>query len=320
MVISPEQENLLTLCAVRQGKALLDWHLLARTCQTPAGLEALLSGEIPEDSAAARRCLPTLRTALAGDGIEDARARARHEIEAADSAGAELVTVLDQHYPANLRLVPNLPPFLFHRGPLQPQDARSVAVVGTRNATDDGLKRAARMARGLVEHDVHVFSGLAKGIDASAHRATLEAGGRTVAVMGTGIAAPVYPAENRPLAKRILEAGGALISQFWPSSPPAQWTFPRRNVVTSGATLGSIVIEASSTSGAKMQARIASEHGKQVFLLRSLAAAQPWARKMLDDGRAVEVTELDDVLQRLATPERIQQASQQRIQLALAVK
>ncbi|MGW1002127.1 DNA-processing protein DprA [Streptomyces sp. NPDC001118] len=320
MVISPEQENLLTLCAVRHGKALLDWYLLARTCQTPAGLEALLNGEIPEDSAAARRCLPTLRASLAGGGIEDARARARHEVEAAEQAGADLVTVLDQHYPANLRLVPNLPPFLFHRGPLQPQDARSVAVVGTRNATEDGLKRAARMARGLVEHDVVVFSGLAKGIDASAHRATLEAGGRTVAVMGTGIAAPVYPAVNRPLAQSILDGGGALISQFWPSSPPAQWTFPRRNVVTSGATLGSIVIEASSTSGAKMQARIASEHGKQVFLLRSLAAAQPWARKMIADGRAVEVAELDDVLQRLATPERIQQASQQRIQLALAVQ
>ncbi|MGW2686287.1 DNA-processing protein DprA [Streptomyces sp. NPDC001414] len=319
MPITPEQENLLTLCAVRHNDSLLDWHLLARTCQTSAGLDALLDGEVPEDSAAAKRCLPILRGALA-EGLDDARARARHEIDAAESAGAELVTVLDRHYPDNLRLVPNLPPFLFHRGPLLPRDARSVAVVGTRKASADGLKRAARMARGLVENNVAVFSGLAKGIDSAAHQATLDAGGRTVAVMGTGIAAPIYPAENRPLARRILDAGGALVSQFWPSSPPARWTFPRRNVVTSGATLGSIVIEASSTSGAKMQARIAAEHGKQVFLLRSLAAVQPWAQAMLEEGRAVEVSELDDVLRRLATPERIQQASEQRIQLALAVQ
>jgi len=319
MIMSPEQENLLTLCALHHRDAPLDWHLLARTCQTTAGLDALLTGEIPEDSAAAHRCRPSLRAALAG-GLDDARARARHEVDAAARADAELVTVLDAHYPNNLRLVPNLPPFLFHRGPLLPQDARSVAVVGTRTATPDGLKRAARVARGLVEHDVVVFSGLAKGVDASAHQATLDAKGRTVAVMGTGIAAPVYPAENRPLANRILENDGALISQFWPSSPPAKWTFPRRNVVTSGSTLGSVVIEASSTSGAKMQARIAAEHGKQVFLLRSLAAVQPWARTMLDEGRAVTVTELQDILKRLTTPERIQQASQQRIQLALAVQ
>ncbi|WP_327359615.1 DNA-processing protein DprA [Streptomyces sp. NBC_01304] len=318
MNLSQEQENLLTLCALRHEDHTLDWHLLARTSQSPAGLEALLNGDIPEESTAARRCLPILRGALA-EGLDDARARAETELEAAEKAGAELVTVIDAHYPDNLRLVPNLPPFLFHRGPLQPTDARSVAVVGTRNATDIGLKRAARMARGLVEHDVAVFSGLAKGVDAAAHQATLDAQGRTVAVMGTGIAARIYPAENRPLADRILAEGGALLSQFWPTSPPAKWTFPRRNVVTSGATMGSVVIEASSTSGAKMQARIAAEHGKQVFLLRSLATAQPWARKMLDEHRATEVTDLDDVLQRLTTPERIHQASQQRIQLALAV-
>ncbi|MEH0612298.1 DNA-processing protein DprA [Streptomyces scabiei] len=92
------------------------------------------------------------------------------------------------------------------------------------------------MARELVEHEVVIASGLAKGIDAAAHQATLTAGGRTFAVMGTGIAAAIYPAENRPLAGAILAAGGALLSQFWPTSPPAKYTFPRRNVVTSGTT------------------------------------------------------------------------------------
>ncbi|GGV70213.1 hypothetical protein GCM10010277_80990 [Streptomyces longisporoflavus] len=180
------------------------------------------------------------------------------------------------------------------------------------------MRRAARMARELVEHDVVIASGLAKGIDAAAHRAALAAGGRTFAVMGTGIAAPVYPAENRPLANAILAAGGALLSQFWPTSPPAKYTFPRRNVVTSGTTLGSVVIEASGTSGAKMQARLAAEHGKLVFLMRSLADTQPWAEKMLDENKAILVTASSDITDRLGRAAHIQAAGRQRQQLALA--
>ena len=157
-----------------------------------------------------------------------------------------------------------------------------------------------------------------KGVDAAAHQATLTAGGRTFAVMGTGIAAPIYPAENRPLAKAILASGGSLLSQFWPTQPPARHTFPRRNVVTSGTTLGSVVIEASSTSGAKMQARLAAEHGKHVFLIRSLADTQPWAKKMLEEGRAILVTASSDITDRLGQAADIQRAGQQRQQLALA--
>ncbi|MGW1768927.1 DNA-processing protein DprA [Streptomyces sp. NPDC002073] len=314
--LTPQQEDLLTLCALRAGNKSVDWSLIARTCQSPEALHVVLGGDIPEDSAVARKSLPILRDAL--HHLAEARKRVASEVEAASGAGARLVTVLDSQYPANLRLVPNLPPFLFHLGDLEDRDARSAAVVGTRGASEDGLRRAARMARGLVDNDVVVFSGLAKGIDAAAHTATLEARGRTVAVMGTGIAAKIYPAENRALATRILDEGGALLSQFWPTSPPATWTFPRRNVVTSGCTMGSIVIEASSTSGAKMQARLAAEHGKHVFLIHSLATSEPWAAKMINEGRAVEVGDLKDVLSRLGSAERVQQAGQQRLQLALA--
>lgn len=316
MQVSRAQHDLLTVCALRKNSESVDWSLIARTCQSPDGLAAVLAGGIPEDSAAARKNLPLLQDALLR--LDDARSRVDAELTAAAAAGAELVTVLDAEYPANLRLIPNLPPFLFYRGHLDERDGRSAAVVGTRQASTDGLRRAARMSRGLVDNEVVVFSGLAKGIDTAAHKAALESGGRTVAVMGTGIAAPYYPAENRPLADRILAAGGALLSQFWPTTTPATWTFPRRNVVTSGATQGSIIIEASSTSGAKMQARIAAEHGKHVFLIRSLAASQPWAAKMLAEGRAVEVAELDDVLALLGSADRVQQAGQQRLQLALA--
>ncbi|MCX4666550.1 DNA-protecting protein DprA [Streptomyces sp. NBC_01381] len=310
-----QQMDLLTLCALRTDKKSVDWHLLARTCQSPEALHVLLGGDIPEDSDIASKSVTILRKAL--PDLDDARTRVAAELEAASQAGARLVTVLDPEYPANLRLIPNLPPFLFYLGDLDERDARSAAVVGTRNASADGVRRAARMADGLVENDVVVFSGLAKGIDTAAHTATLEAGGRTVAVMGTGIAAKVYPAQNKQLAAQILDQGGALLSQFWPTSGPATWTFPRRNVVMSGCTIGSIVIEASSTSGAKMQARLAAEHGKHVFLIRSLATSEPWAAKMVTEGRAVEVVELDDVLSRLGSAARVQQAGQQRLQLAL---
>jgi DNA processing protein len=311
-----QQEDLLTACALRVDKKSVDWHLIARTCQSPEALHVVLGGDVPEDSAIARNNLLILREAL--PHLDKARERVATELEAARQAGARLVTVLDPEYPANLRMIPNLPPFLFYLGELEERDARSVAVVGTRNATEIGMRRAGNMARGLVENDVVVFSGLAKGIDTAAHTATLDVGGRTVAVMGTGIAAKIYPAENKPLAVRILDGGGALLSQFWPTSGPATWTFPRRNVVTSGSTMGSIVIEASSTSGAKMQARLAAEHGKQVFLIRSLATSEPWAAKMIADKKAVEVVKLDDVLSCLGSAERVQRAGQQRLQLALA--
>ncbi|MEU6355203.1 DNA-processing protein DprA [Streptomyces sp. NPDC047072] len=315
--ISADQHDLLTLCALRTGETTLDWSLLARSAQSPEGLAALMDGQLREDSRAATKNRPLLQQALT-TGLVDARGRVDEELAAASKAGARLVTVLDEDYPANLRVIGNLPPFLFYRGELDERDARSIAVVGTRQASEDGLRRAARMARELVEHDVVIASGLAKGVDAAAHQATLTAGGRTFAVMGTGIAAPVYPAENRPLAKAILAAGGALLSQFWPTQPPARHTFPRRNVVTSGTTLGSVVIEASSTSGAKMQARLAAEHGKHVFLIRSLADTQPWAKKMLDEGRAILVTASNDITDRLGQAADIQRAGQQRQQLALA--
>ena len=118
------------------------------------------------------------------------------------------------------------------------------------------------MSRLLAGQAATVVSGLAKGIDTAAHCAALDADGRTIAVLGTGIT-KCYPGENRDLAEAITAGSGVLVSQFWPTSPPSRFTFPRRNVVTSGISQGTIVIEATSTSGAKMQARLALDHGKE---------------------------------------------------------
>lgn len=311
--IGADARRLLVLCAVREERQSIDWSLLARQSLFEGGLDLLYEGKVVEQSDVAGEARPLLRRALRD--LSECEDRVTMELGGAEAAGARLITVLDDDYPSNLRLIPNLPPFLFVRGELLPSDARSVAVVGTRKPTEAGERRARRMAEALVGKGVTVTSGLAQGIDTAAHTASLDAGGRTIAVLGTGIA-KCYPAANKELAERIATGGGALVSQFWPTSGPAKWTFPRRNVVTSGISQGTVVIEASSTSGAKMQARLALEHRKRVFLIRSLVTDQPWAKKYLERG-AIEVGGVDDVIKHLASPERIQQAGEQRQQLQL---
>jgi DNA processing protein len=228
-----------------------------------------------------------------------------------------LVTVLDSEYPANLRLIPNLPPFLFYRGELDEADVRSVAVVGTRDASAAGIRRARQMSSRLAEQRVTIISGLARGIDSAAHRGALECDTRTIAVLGTGIT-KCYPPENRELAEAIVHRG-ALVSQFWPTRSPGKDTFPRRNVVTSGLSQGTVVIEATKTSGAKMQARLALEHGKKVFLVKSLVTDQPWAQDYVRKRGAIEVAGVDEVMRHLASTERVLEATRQRQQLSLVL-
>lgn len=303
------QTSLLALCALDH----VNWHVIAREAQQPLGLERLLQGQLTETSKQGRETQKLI--AGAGGDMAKQRLRAVEEIRRAEDAGARLVTVLDDDYPANLRVIYNLPPFLFYRGRLERDDARSVAVVGTRGASDTGIDSARRMAGLLAEHGVTVLSGLAKGIDTAAHEETLAQGGRTIAVLGTGIL-HCYPKENSELAERIVQSG-ALVSQFWPSQPPTTYSFPRRNVVTSGMSQGTVVIEASETSGAKMQARLALEHGKRVFLVSRLVTSQPWAQKYVENRGAIEIRSVEDVLARLRSPTAVEQLSAGRQQLAL---
>lgn len=302
-----DRRSLLALCAL-EG---VNWHVIAREAQRHGDVSRLRRGDLAERSRDAQRTAELLAEADESDG--SGQERADQEIERAHETGARLITVLDDDYPANLRVIYNLPPFLFVRGALNRSDTRSVAVVGTRAPSETGLDSARRIARRLVAERVTVLSGLAKGIDAAAHEETLDRGGRTVAVLGTGILR-CYPKEHADLAERIAETG-ALVSQFWPSQPPAAYTFPRRNVVTSGLGQGTVVIEASRTSGAKMQARLALDHGKRVFLVSRLVTEQPWARKYLERG-AVEVRTVEDVVSRLRSPEEIEELSAGRRRLA----
>ncbi len=252
----------------------------------PGGQTSLLSGEPTET--------PTAESLLTG---------ARADVERWTTQGMRLVTVLDPDYPPNLRAVHDRPPVLFLAGQLTPQDAHAVAVVGARQATDPGLNQAAAIARHLVARRYTVISGLAAGIDTAAHQAALSANGRTVAVIGTGLARS-YPPQNEALQRQI--AGQcAVVSQFWPDAPPSKRSFPMRNAVMSGIALATVVVEASETSGARTQTRLALAHGRPVFLTDSLVERQPWAQHAASlPGTHVvrEPAEITDALERLISP------------------
>jgi DNA processing protein len=220
-----------------------------------------------------------------------------------DAQGMRLVTVLDPDYPPNLKAVHDRPPILFIAGRTTPSDAKAVAVVGARKATTAGIEQATQIAQHLTRTGYTVVSGLAAGIDTAAHTAALKNGGRTLAVIGTGLTR-VYPPQNHALQKKIADEC-AVISQFWPDAPPTKRSFPMRNATMSGIALATVVVEASETSGARTQARLALAHGRPVFLTETLVESQPWARQAAErPGTHVikHPTELTEALERLTAP------------------
>ena len=289
-----EQAKLLALTeAASRQPARRPWHEVADLVAAAESARAVVDGSAPTYSE------PRLSSCVRSPRRQPSRwSSGGRRLEAVSTLaglpGSSLITVLDADYPDNLRKIYNRPPFLFIRGALMEEDSQSVAVVGTRQATDEGQRRAGELAEALARRGVTVVSGLASGIDTAAHTATLDAGGRTVAVMGTGIDR-IYPATNKELAERIVDHG-ALVSQFWPGTPPRGTNFPLRNVVTSGIAIGTVVIEASATSGAKMQARLALEHGKRLLLMSDLVMNEEWAQRYASRRGATVVDSVDDVI------------------------
>lgn len=295
------QEHVAVMALVAAGaRQRREWYSVATLIEGAGSAVRMLrhewNGFEPFDVADAEKLVEAVLT-------EDI-SRYEHLLQEQDSQTTTFVTVLDEEYPPNLRQAYNRPPFLFIKGLLTPEDNRSIAIVGTRQASEAGRKLAYDLASELSGRGVTVLSGLALGIDTASHVGALEAGGRTVAVLGHGIDMSLYPRENAELAKRIV-SNGALVSQFWPDAPPTRYSFPMRNVVSSGMAIGTVVIEASSTSGAKNQARLALDHGKYLFLVRSLVLTQDWARKYSAHPRATVIdspAEIIDVLVTLARP------------------
>ncbi len=187
----------------------------------------------------------------------------REDQERAEQAGVRVIVWGDAEYPRRLQEIASAPPILYLRGTLDSGDEAAVAVVGARHATAYGEALANELAGELARRGLTIVSGLARGIDAAAHRGALEAGGRTAAVLGSGLD-HVYPPEHRNLAVEVA-AHGALVSEFPLGTPPLRLHFPRRNRIISGLSLGVIVVEAGVGSGALITAHHALEQGREVF-------------------------------------------------------
>jgi DNA processing protein len=220
------------------------------------------------------------------------------ELDRAERAGIQLMTRDDDGYPAALAQIPAPPPLIYVKGRLEEVDAWSVAVVGTRSPSTYGREAARRIAGDLAGSGISIVSGLSLGIDSIAHAAALEAGGRTLAVLASGLD-QIYPERNRALADEIM-ARGALISEFPIGTKPIPQLFPVRNRIISGLALGTLVVEAGAQSGALITVRYALEQGRDVFAIPgpifSPLSAGP--NQLIRDGAGL-VTQAQDILEAL---------------------
>lgn len=219
----------------------------------------------------------------------------------AEQPGHHLLPLADEHYPARLLDLPDPPTLLYVRGRIECLNHDGLAVVGSRNATPQGAGNARTFAKALAETGFTIVSGLALGIDAAAHQGALEAGGNTVAVIGTG-ADRLYPARNQSLALEIAEHG-AIVSEFPLGTPAAAANFPRRNRIISGLSRGVLVVEAALESGSLITARLAGEQGREVFAIPG-SIHSPHSRgchRLIRQGAKLVET-VEDVLEELGSP------------------
>jgi len=189
---------------------------------------------------------------------------AHDEFAKAAAGGVQLVVLDNSAYPAQLKQIYDPPPVLYVRGNVSVMAQAGIAIVGTRHPTPYGVGMAERLACDLAVRGLVIFSGLARGVDSAAHRGTLKAKGKTVAVLGTGVD-EIYPKENARLADEILALGGAIVSEFPLNTFPAPQNFPIRSRIISGLSLGVLVVEAAEYSGTRITARCALEQGREVF-------------------------------------------------------
>jgi DNA processing protein len=218
------------------------------------------------------------------------------ELERIEKAGVRVVTREDAEYPRNLGEVYDPPIVLYVKGALSERDALSIAIVGSRRTTLYGQEMARKLAYQLARVGVTVVSGLARGIDTAAHKGALQAKGRTVAVIGSGIDI-VYPAENQKLANEMVEKGGAVVTEFPFGVKPDRQNFPMRNRIVSGWSLGAVVVEANLTSGALITASQAAEQGRQVFAVpgRADSILSRGTNKLIKDGAKL-TEDAEDIL------------------------
>ncbi|MEM1042884.1 MAG: DNA-processing protein DprA [Bacteroidota bacterium] len=229
----------------------------------------------------------------------EGEAEVDEQFERAERIGAALVPLWDARYPSLLRQIYDPPAVLWLRGDLVPQDERAVAIVGTRRATAYGKRVAQDFAFELARRGFTVVSGLAYGIDAAAHRGALDAGGRTLAILGSGVDR-IYPAKHKALAEQITGQGGVL-SEFGLGASPDAPNFPRRNRIIAGLSLGTFVAEARATGGALITAWMATEQNRAVWAAPAalFSPTGTGTNQLIRKGYATLVTSVDELLEEI---------------------
>lgn len=262
----------------------------------PARVLDARAGEIAPVEGFNRRLACEVVAYLRSSRLSEAERFAEHQLSRINMIGGEILTFWDGRYPELLKTIYDPPPLLFIRGAFAEEDSRSIAVVGTRCPSRYGLLMAERFAFGLSRTGLTVVSGLARGIDTAAHRASLAACGRTIAVIGSGLDV-IYPPENRGLSE-LISSHGVLVSEFPMGASPEAPHFPRRNRIISGLSLGTLVIESDLNGGAMITANIALDQGREVFSLPGevTSGKSRGSNALIREGRAKLVDSVGDVL------------------------
>jgi DNA processing protein len=275
--------------AVRFRRLLAYFGTLSRAWQ--ASQAELMAAGLTEHMAAA---IFEKQQSLEVEGLQNALA----------AKGIQVLTWQDEGYPRYLKEIDQPPPVLYFRGSLLPEDDLAVAIVGTRSVTAYGRQLTKDTAAYLAHNHVTVVSGLARGVDAIAHQTAIEAGGRTLAVLGSGVDV-IYPPEHRKLAEEIMQHG-ALISDYPPGTKPDAINFPPRNRIISGLSRGTVVIEAGEKSGALITAKFSADQGREVFAEPG-SVLSPMSRgtnNLLTDG-AIPLTSPAVILENLNLPQQM---------------
>lgn len=223
----------------------------------------------------------------------------KEELVRAFEAGVRIVSFTDRTYPPRLRLITDPPPFLYVKGDLKEEDGNCLAVVGSRSASEYGLRITRDLCQGLTSLGFTIVSGMARGIDGAAHEAALEAGGRTVAVLGSGVDV-VYPLEHEGLYQQVSQ-NGAVVSELPMGTPPLSFHFPARNRLISGLSLGVVVVEATEKSGSLITAGLALEQGREVFAVPGEAGASRsrGTHRLIRQGAKL-VESVEDIVEEIA--------------------
>lgn len=267
---------------------------LVREWQSPDAIFRASTDELLQ-----RGCTPRLVEAIRRGPDHDASQRIERELNTIEHKQIDVRTILDESYPSRLRMIADPPPILYISGTLSESDDLAVAVVGARRATSAGRLVTEDLVRGLAAAGFTIVSGLARGVDAAAHRSALAAGGRTIAVLGCGINL-TYPPEHERLRHEI-EERGAVLSELSLDAPPHSGHFPRRNRIISGLSLGVVVTEAAIDSGSLITARLAAEQGREVFAVPGFVKAETCrgTNALIKEGAAL-IERAQDVIDAIA--------------------